>query len=64
MKYQNNQARIITVRVEIRKIKSGVFWITKTKAQNFAMHNDFPVIAKIEIFAMHSNFRYDSEFSL
>ena len=37
---------------------------------NFAMiakiryHRENSVIAKIEIFAMHSNFRYDSEFLL
>ena len=27
----------------------------------FHYHSEFSVIAKIEIFAMHSNFRYDSE---
>ena len=29
----------------------------------FLYHSENSVIAKIEIFAMHSNFRYDSEFS-
>ena len=70
MKYQNNQTRIITVRVEMRKTKNGVVWIIETKAENFAMHNEFRYhsensgIAKIPIFAMHSTFRYDSENSL
>ena len=30
----------------------------------FCYHSKILVIAKIEIFSMHSNFRYDSEFSL
>ena len=54
----------------MRKTKNEVVWIKKkTKVENFA-HNDFPIIAKntgiakIEIFAMHSTFRYDSEISL
>ena len=58
------------VRVEMRKTKNGVVWITKTKAENFSMHNDFRYIAKIryhseilgiakiQIFAMHSDFLY------
>ena len=70
MKYQNNQTRLIIVRVEMRKTKNEVVWIKKTKAENFAMHSDFAIIAKntgiakIEIFAMHSTFRYHSEISL
>ena len=60
----------------MRKTKNGVVWITKTKAENFAIHSDFRYIAKntgiakIEIFSMHSTFRciekisYDSEISL
>ena len=30
----------------------------------FRYHSENSIIAKIEIFAMRSNFRYDSEFSL
>ena len=30
----------------------------------FCYHSENSIIAKIEIFAMHSYFRYDSEFSL
>ena len=30
----------------------------------FRYHSENSVIAKIEIFAMHSNFRYDGEFLL
>ena len=33
-------------------------------SENFAMIAKIQGIAKIQIFSMHSNFRYDSEFSL
>ena len=33
-------------------------------SENFAIIAKIQGIAKIQIFAMHSNFRYDSEFSL
>ena len=43
---------------------------TKTQGEKFRYAVNFAIIAKIQgiakiqIFAMHSNFRYDSEFSL
>ena len=69
MKYQNNQTRIITVRVEMRKTKNEVVWIKKKKQKIshtviFAIIEKNTGIAKIEIFAKHSTFRYDSENSL
>ena len=36
----------------------------KYRGTNFAIIAKMCGIAKIQIFAMHSNFRYDSEFSL
>ena len=70
MKYQNNQTRIITVRVEMRKTKNEVVWIKKKQKQKTSHTVIFTIkvkntgIAKIEIFAMHSTFRNDSENSL
>ena len=66
MKYQNNQTRIITVRVEMRKTKNEVVWIKKQKKKIsntviFTIIAKNTGIAKIEIFSMYSTFRYDSE---
>ena len=75
-KYQNNLNNMITLRVKEELNKTESFGSQKRGAGfslctvNFAMiakfryHSENSVTAKIEIFAMHSNFRYDSEFSL
>ena len=67
---------MITLREKEELNKTESFGSQKQGAEislctvNFAMiakfryHSENSVIAKIEIFAMHSNFRYDSEFSL
>ena len=50
--------------------QNGVVWIKIKEATislcivNFAIIEKFRGIEKIQIFAMHSNFCYDSEFSL
>ena len=70
MKYQNNQTRIITVRVEMRKTKKRSRLEKKKKKQKISHIVIFAIIAKntgiakIEIFAMHSSFRYDRKNSL
>ena len=51
-------------------IQNEVVWNQNTGGQislcivNFAIIAKIQGIAKIQIFSMHSNFRYDSEFSL
>ena len=50
-------------------IQNEVVWNKNTRedfcyAVNFAIIAKIQGIAKIQIFAMHSNFRYDNEFSL
>ena len=50
--------------------QNEVVWIKNTRGQislcivNFAIIAKIQGIVKIQIFTMHSNFRYDSEFSL
>ena len=50
--------------------QNEVFWIKSTRGQsslcivNFAIIAKIQGIAKIQIFSMHSNFHYDSKFSL
>ena len=54
----------------MRIIQNEVVWNQNTGGvillcSEFRYHSEnFAMIAKIQIFAMHSNFRYDSEFSL
>ena len=58
MKYQNNQIRIITVRVEMRKTKNEVVLIKKKqKAANFA-HSDFRYHSENLRHRENFNFRY------
>ena len=66
MKYQNNKDNMITLGKNGNYTKRGRL-DHKQRGSNFSMHSEFQnfaIIAKIQIFAMHSNFRYDSEFSL
>ena len=57
-------------RDKMRITQNEVVWIKKTGGQislcivNWAIIAKVQGIAKIQIFAMHNNFRYDSEFSL
>ena len=44
--------------------QNEVVWNDFRYAVNFAIIAKIQGIAKIQIFAMHSNFRYDSEISL
>ena len=57
-------------RDKMRITQNEVVWIKNTGGQislcivNWAIIEKIQGIAKIQIFAMHNNFRYDSEFSL
>ena len=74
--YQTNLNNMVTLREKEELNKTESFGSQKQGAGfslctvNFAMiakfryHSENSVIAKIEIFSMHSNFYYDSEFSL
>ena len=69
MKYQKclNYIIIIGIKWELNKTRS---FGTKTLGNDFCYAVNFAIIAKIQgiakiqIFAMHSNFRYDSEIAL
>ena len=69
VKNQNNQYNKITLRSKWELHKTGSFG-SKSKGDKFRYAVNFAIIAKIQgivkiqIFSMHSNFRYDSEFSL
>ena len=76
MKYQKYLKHMITIRTKWELYKTRSFG-TKTQGEEFRYTVNFAInrenfaimakiqgIAKIQIVAMHSNFRYDSEFSL
>ena len=69
MKYQKYLKHMITIGTKWELYKTRSFG-TKTQGEefryavNFANIAKIQGIAKIQIFAMHNNFRYDSEFSL
>ena len=69
-KYQTNLNNMITLREKEELNKTELFGSQKHGARfslctvNFAIIAKNSGIAKIQIFAMHSSFRYDSEFSL
>ena len=75
-KYQTNLNNMITLRAKEELNKTESFGSQKQGAKfllctvNFAMiakfryHRENSSIVKMENFAMHSNFRLDSEFSL
>ena len=69
MKYQKYLKYIITIGTKWELYKTRSFG-TKTQGSDFRYAVNFAIIAKIEgiaeiqIFVMHSNFRYYIEFSL
>ena len=69
MKYQKYLKYIIIIGTKWELYKTRSFG-TKTQGEDFRYAVNFAIIAKIQgiakiqIFAMHSNFHYDSEFSL
>ena len=69
MKNQKYLKYIIIIGTKWELYKTRSFG-TKTHGEDFRYAVNFAIIAKIQgiakiqIFAMHSNFRYDSEFSL
>ena len=69
MKYQKHLKYMITIGTKWELYKTRSFGI-KTQGEEFRYVVNFAIIAKIQgiakiqIFAMRSNFRYDSEISL
>ena len=69
MKYQKYLKYMITIGTKWELYKTRSFG-TKTQGEDFRYAVNLAIIAKIQgiakiqIFAMHSNFRYDSEISL
>ena len=69
MKYQKYLKHMITIGTKWELYRTRSFG-TKTQGEEFRYVENFAIIAKIQgiekiqIFAMHSNFHYDSEFLL
>ena len=64
--YNRDKMGIIQNEVVWNQNTGGGFSLCSDRyhSENFAMIAKIQGIAKIQIFAMHSNFRYDSKFSL